>query len=143
MLFLVGEQRRDTIPKTLMSEELPYHEQIQVVELVVYETGEMATFEEDFTGLVRQAKAKKVKEQWVVVFSPQGCYCRRRGTGASVQVVGEETGHGLEELGAPKERVLIGSMFFAIMPECVWSAHARSYNLIFSKHFLLEDYDMV
>ena len=81
LLFLVGEQRRDTIPKTLQSEQLPYHEQIQVVELIVYETGEMATFEEDFTSLVRQAKAAKVKEQWVVVFSPQGCEAMLNGLG--------------------------------------------------------------
>lgn len=81
LLFLVGEQRRDIIPKTLTNEELPYHEQIQVTELVVYETGEMATFEEDFTGLVRQAKAQKVKEQWVVVFSPQGCEAMLNGLG--------------------------------------------------------------
>lgn len=81
LLFLVGEQRRDTIPKTLQSEELPYHEQIQVVELVVYETGEMATFEEDYTSLIRQAKAAKVKKQWVVVFSPQGCEAMLSGLG--------------------------------------------------------------
>jgi uroporphyrinogen-III synthase len=81
LLFLVGEQRRDTIPKALQSEDLPYHEQIPVVELVVYETGEMATFEEDFTSLVRQAKVTRVKEQWVVVFSPQGCEAMLNGLG--------------------------------------------------------------
>ena len=73
LLFLVGEQRRDIIPKALQSEELPAQDRIQVTEAIVYETGEMATFEEDFTALVREAKAAKVKEQWVVVFSPQGC----------------------------------------------------------------------
>ncbi|GIZ48544.1 hypothetical protein CKM354_001159800 [Cercospora kikuchii] len=73
LLFLVGEQRRDVIPKKLQSEELPPTENIQVMELVVYETGEMATFEEEFTDLIQQAKKVGVKEQWVVVFSPQGC----------------------------------------------------------------------
>lgn len=73
LLFLVGEQRRDVIPKTLQSEELHETEQITVQEVVVYETGEMATFEEDFTELVKEAKKAKVKEQWAVVFSPQGC----------------------------------------------------------------------
>lgn len=73
LLFLVGEQRRDIIPSTLQSEDLPARDRIQVTELVVYETGEMATFEEDFTDLIREAKVAKVKEQWVVVFSPQGC----------------------------------------------------------------------
>ncbi|KJY02342.1 uroporphyrinogen-iii synthase like protein [Zymoseptoria brevis] len=73
LLFLVGEQRRDIIPKTLQSEEPAPSERIPVTEVVVYETGEMTSFEEDFTLLLREAKAAKVKEQWIVVFSPQGC----------------------------------------------------------------------
>ncbi|EMC96011.1 hypothetical protein BAUCODRAFT_513759 [Baudoinia panamericana UAMH 10762] len=73
LLFLVGEQRRDIIPRTLQSERLSEAERTPVLELVVYETGEMATFEEDFTRLLRSAKKAHVKEQWVVVFSPQGC----------------------------------------------------------------------
>ncbi|UJO21432.1 Uroporphyrinogen-III synthase [Fulvia fulva] len=73
LLFLVGEQRRDIIPKTLQTEDLPSNLRIPVTEVVVYETGEMATFEEEFTDLLKEAKAAKVKEQWVVVFSPQGC----------------------------------------------------------------------
>jgi uroporphyrinogen-III synthase len=81
LLFPVGEQRRDIIPKTLASESLPPAERTPVVELVVYETGEMATFEEDFTLLVREAKKTGVKEQWVVVFSPQGCEAMLMGLG--------------------------------------------------------------
>lgn len=73
LLFLVGEQRRDIIPKSLQSDELPATDRIPVTEVVVYETGEMTTFEEEFTELLKQAKNAKVKEQWVVVFSPQGC----------------------------------------------------------------------
>lgn len=73
LLFPVGEQRRDIIPKTLQSEDLPAAERTPVVEVIVYETGEMATFEEDFTILLQKAKSAGVKEQWVVVFSPQGC----------------------------------------------------------------------
>ena len=73
LLFLVGEQRRDIIPKTLQSEDLPASDRIPVMEVIVYETGEMATFEEDFTSLIQQAKKARVKEQWAVVFSPQGC----------------------------------------------------------------------
>ncbi|KAF2724371.1 tetrapyrrole biosynthesis, uroporphyrinogen III synthase [Polychaeton citri CBS 116435] len=73
LLALVGEQRRDIIPKTLQSEEVPAADRIQVIEAVVYETGESATFEEIFTELLRAAKKAKVKEQWVIVFSPQGC----------------------------------------------------------------------
>lgn len=73
LLFLVGEQRRDIIPKSLQSEDLPASDRIPVTEVVVYETGEMTTFEEEFTNLLKQAKTAKVKQQWVVVFSPQGC----------------------------------------------------------------------
>nr|POE96540.1 uroporphyrinogen-iii synthase [Quercus suber] len=73
LLFLVGEQRRDIIPKTLQSENLASLDRIPVVEVIVYETGEMTTFEEDFTGLLQAAKRARVTEQWVVVFSPQGC----------------------------------------------------------------------
>ncbi|KAK5754694.1 uroporphyrinogen-III synthase [Elasticomyces elasticus] len=73
LLFMVGEQRRDIIPNTLQSDGLSAEERTPVTELVVYETGEAATFEESFTRLLREAKAKGVKKQWVVVFSPQGC----------------------------------------------------------------------
>lgn len=81
LLFLVGEQRRDIIPKTLQSEDLAPHERIPVLEVIVYETGEMTSFEEDFTDLLREAKAAKVKKQWVVVFSPQGCEALLSGLG--------------------------------------------------------------
>lgn len=73
LLFLVGEQRRDIIPRSLQSEDLSPAQRTQVTEVIVYETGEMATFEEDFTDLLKQAKTGGVREQWVVVFSPQGC----------------------------------------------------------------------
>lgn len=73
LLFLVGEQRRDVIPKALQSEDLPVVERTPVLEVVVYETGEMAEFEEQFTVLLQGAKKAGVTTQWVVVFSPQGC----------------------------------------------------------------------
>ncbi|TKA83703.1 hypothetical protein B0A55_00282 [Friedmanniomyces simplex] len=73
LLFMVGEQRRDIIPKTLQSDDLPAAEKTPVTELVVYETGEAATFEEEFTKLLQEARLKGVEKQWVVVFSPQGC----------------------------------------------------------------------
>lgn len=47
LLFLVGEVRRDIIPKTLMDETLG-ERKIGVEELVVYETGVMESFERDF-----------------------------------------------------------------------------------------------
>lgn len=81
LLFLVGEQRRDIIPKLLQSEEVHPLDRIKMTEVVVYETGEMATFEEDFTSLVRAAKTKRVKKQWIAVFSPQGCEAMLNGLG--------------------------------------------------------------
>lgn len=85
LLFLVGEQRRDIIPRTLMAESLPPAKLIQVDELVVYETGVMESFEGDFRAAVRAGReylavadgdggedAEK-RVVWVVVFSPTGC----------------------------------------------------------------------
>ncbi|KAJ5564464.1 Tetrapyrrole biosynthesis uroporphyrinogen III synthase [Penicillium frequentans] len=73
LLFLVGEQRRDIIPKTLMSDSLPAQDRIPVHEIVVYETGEMESFEKDFESAVTFAQKDKQIEPWVVVFSPSGC----------------------------------------------------------------------
>ncbi|KAK5115539.1 hypothetical protein LTR62_001198 [Meristemomyces frigidus] len=73
LLFLVGEQRRDIIPRSLQCEDLPATERTPITELVVYETGEASTFEEEFSKLLVEAKRKGAKSQWVVVFSPQGC----------------------------------------------------------------------
>ncbi|KAI2795170.1 hypothetical protein POX_a01775 [Penicillium oxalicum] len=92
LLFLVGEQRRDIIPKTLMDADRPVPERIDVEELVVYETGEMQSFETDFTEAVRRCRDGKMISSysssandnspltvdsrppfWVVVFSPTGC----------------------------------------------------------------------
>ncbi len=76
LLFLVGEQRRDIIPKTLTSETLPAAQRIGVDELVVYETGVMESFEQDF-----RASLGGVPLRWVVVFSPTGCEAMLRCVG--------------------------------------------------------------
>ncbi|GIK05871.1 hypothetical protein Aspvir_009985 [Aspergillus viridinutans] len=85
LLFLVGEQRRDIIPRTLMAESLPPTKRIQVDELVVYETGVMESFEGDFRAAVRAGQEYlaladrdgdgdgEERVIWVVVFSPTGC----------------------------------------------------------------------
>lgn len=86
LLFLVGEQRRDIIPKTLMDSALPDDRRIQVDELVVYGTGVMESFEEDFTKLLLKKKDKKMR--WVVVFSPTGCEAMLR----SLDLLDPETG---------------------------------------------------
>ena len=72
LLFMVGEQRRDIIPKSLMSDSLPSQERIDVEELTVYETGVMASFAHDFAQLALPY-LQKGEPQWVVVFSPTGC----------------------------------------------------------------------
>lgn len=71
LLFLVGEQRRDVIPRMLMDPTRPSHAQIQVTEEVVYGTGEMESFPTLFADALRDSEARRT--QWVVVFSPTGC----------------------------------------------------------------------
>ncbi|CAG7959428.1 unnamed protein product [Penicillium nalgiovense] len=69
LLFLVGEVRRDIIPKTLMDKAIPAEKRVGVEELVVYETGVMESFEGDFADVVGRSDGAI----WVVVFSPTGC----------------------------------------------------------------------
>ena len=71
LLFVVGEQRRDIIPETLMNPKLGMDRRIQVDEVTVYETGVMESFEQDFAALLR--KTGNRSSRWVVVFSPTGC----------------------------------------------------------------------
>jgi uroporphyrinogen-III synthase len=73
ILFMVGDKRRDIIPKTLQSEELDLKERARVDELVIYETGEMQSFKEDFLTIWRRNADAGSRRQWVVVFSPSGC----------------------------------------------------------------------
>jgi uroporphyrinogen-III synthase len=76
LLFLVGEQRRDIIPKTLQAENLTAGERITVDEVVVYATAEMSSFSTDFaTSLSDYATTP---EQYIVVFSPTGCHAMLR-----------------------------------------------------------------
>ncbi|PYI21380.1 tetrapyrrole biosynthesis, uroporphyrinogen III synthase [Aspergillus violaceofuscus CBS 115571] len=72
LLFLVGETRRDIIPKTLMDATLRPDARIPVDELVVYETGVMAGFEDAFGERVRALQTQH-EPVWTVVFSPTGC----------------------------------------------------------------------
>ncbi|KAK4997908.1 uroporphyrinogen-III synthase [Elasticomyces elasticus] len=81
LLFLVGEQRRDIIPKTLQSPTLPPEQRIPVHEEIIYETGEMASFRSDFTAACRRNARRGAKKQWFVVFSPTGCEAMLQGLG--------------------------------------------------------------
>ncbi|TPX09616.1 uncharacterized protein E0L32_009217 [Thyridium curvatum] len=71
LLFLVGEQRRDVIPRTLMSESLPELDRIRVDETVIYGTGVMESFKDDFEQALSATRDRSMR--WVVVFSPTGC----------------------------------------------------------------------
>ncbi|KAG5983886.1 hypothetical protein E4U55_006871 [Claviceps digitariae] len=79
LLFLVGEQRRDIIPRMLMDTGLPIDRRIQVDEVVVYGTGVMESFSADFEAVL--AETTHAPERWVVVFSPTGCDSMLRGLG--------------------------------------------------------------
>lgn len=72
LLFLVGEVRRDIIPKTLMGHKEP-ERRIEVEELEVYSTQVMTGFEDEFK---RSCEALDQESEGglrvVVVFSPQG-----------------------------------------------------------------------
>ncbi|KAK7180193.1 hypothetical protein DPSP01_012047 [Paraphaeosphaeria sporulosa] len=73
ILFLVGEKRRDVIPKTLQSPILPPDQRIVVQELEIYETAEMQSFKSNFTSIWQGHAGSGKTLQWVVVFSPTGC----------------------------------------------------------------------
>ncbi|POR36900.1 Uroporphyrinogen-III synthase [Tolypocladium paradoxum] len=79
LLFLVGEQRRDIIARTLADAALPADERIRVDEEVVYGTGVMESFPADLGAVLRETAA--APSRWVVVFSPTGCDSMLRGLG--------------------------------------------------------------
>ncbi|KAK3989663.1 tetrapyrrole biosynthesis, uroporphyrinogen III synthase [Cladorrhinum sp. PSN332] len=65
LLFLVGDKRRDIIPKVLKGAGW------QLDETVIYGTGEMKSFKQDFIRRLEDTKDRR--RRWVVVFSPSGC----------------------------------------------------------------------
>ncbi|KAL4910759.1 hypothetical protein BDW74DRAFT_172227 [Aspergillus multicolor] len=75
LLFLVGETRRDIIPRTLMGSDTEAEKRIGVEEVVVYETGVVEGFEGDFESVLRDSLegGSGAGMTWVVVFSPTGC----------------------------------------------------------------------
>lgn len=79
LLFLVGEQRRDIIPRMLMDLDLAIDKRIQVDEVVVYGTGVMESFPADFGAMLKETS--RALERWVVVFSPTGCDAMLQGLG--------------------------------------------------------------
>lgn len=78
LLFLVGEQRRDIIPKTLMDSSIAEDKRIVVDEVVIYGTGVMASFPADLASILSKTDGL---DRWVIVFSPTGCDSMLRGLG--------------------------------------------------------------
>ncbi|KAL4952656.1 tetrapyrrole biosynthesis, uroporphyrinogen III synthase [Aspergillus filifer] len=108
LLFLVGETRRDIIPKTLMSEPTPSEKRIGVEEIVVYETGVVEGFEADFESILLQRLYPEGNIShpssgvvWAVVFSPTGC-------DAMVRVLKREMDRDAKELS--KRRVFVATI---------------------------------
>lgn len=97
LLFLVGEQRRDIIPNTLQSSDLPEDRRTGVDERVVYETGEMESFGAEFQSALETIPRSGTKEQWVVVFSPTGCKAMLRTLGW----LDESTGRYVDAASSP------------------------------------------
>ena len=64
LLFLVGDKRRDIIPKRLSEENIPLEE------LLVYETTVASTFEEELDQVLNDDQDGEV--EWIVFFSPSG-----------------------------------------------------------------------
>jgi uroporphyrinogen-III synthase len=70
LLFMVGETRRDIIPKTLQSESLPKERRIRVNEVEVYKSVENS----DFPRLFKEVASRTEDGlRWIVIFSPTGC----------------------------------------------------------------------
>jgi uroporphyrinogen-III synthase len=102
LLFLVGEVRRDIIPRTLMNPTIGGR-RVSVEEVVVYETGVMEGFEGEFGGLMEVYNKELDKGEegmvWVVVFSPTGCEAMLRVLEVG-PFAGSGTGAGDKGLGA-------------------------------------------
>ncbi|KAL4743611.1 hypothetical protein BDV11DRAFT_201791 [Aspergillus similis] len=96
LLFLVGETRRDIIPKTLMGAGVNPERRIGVDEVVVYETGVVEKFEGDFERVLQDCYNDVNDDAmiWVVVFSPTGCDAMVRVLRRKEVRVGGENGKG-------------------------------------------------
>lgn len=109
LLFSVGEQRRDIIPRTLMDPALPEDRRIQVDELVVYGTGVMESFEQEF--MQRLQETKTSIGRWAVVFSPTGCEAMLRSLGFLDPATGKAEMSKLQNrAGGDQERVYIATI---------------------------------
>jgi uroporphyrinogen-III synthase len=93
LLFLVGDKRRDIIPRTMQADALGEERRCNIDELVIYETGEMYSFKENFTTIWRGNVDDGCAQQWVVVFSPTGCMAMLESLG----MLDQQTGRVVED----------------------------------------------
>ncbi|KAL4862039.1 tetrapyrrole biosynthesis, uroporphyrinogen III synthase [Aspergillus spectabilis] len=109
LLFLVGESRRDIIPRTLMDPSLPFELRINVEEVVVYETGVVQGFEGDFENTLLRYQSEEVI--WVVVFSPTGCDAMVRVLRRESENGGDGDGEGEGEgEGRKRRRIFVATI---------------------------------
>ncbi|KAF2028756.1 tetrapyrrole biosynthesis, uroporphyrinogen III synthase [Setomelanomma holmii] len=104
ILFLVGDKRRDIIPKTMQAVDLGAERVCKVDEVVIYETGEMHSFQDNFSAIWRKNSDAKCEHQWIVVFSPTGC----RAMLESLNLLDAKTGQATTT--SPRERIFIATI---------------------------------
>lgn len=80
-----------------MDPTLPAEKRVQVDELVVYGTGVMESFEQDFARLLGETEGRM---RWVVVFSPTGCEAMLR----SLNLLDPRTGKVRKEVASLGEK---------------------------------------
>jgi uroporphyrinogen-III synthase len=98
LLFLVGEKRRDIIPRVLTGAGW------RVDEVVVYGTGELQSFRDDFAQ--RLAATADRPTRWVVVFSPSGCDSMLSAMGA----LDESTGSAKPRAKRPDQNTFVATI---------------------------------
>lgn len=106
LLFLVGEKRRDVIPRTLQSLGLPSERRAVVDELEIYETGEMQSFKSNFASIWQNNRRAGKRQQWVVVFSPTGC----RAMLETLELLDPQTGKAKATRHDPYKETLIATI---------------------------------
>ncbi|PHH61969.1 hypothetical protein CDD82_2066 [Ophiocordyceps australis] len=71
LLFVVGQQHRDVIPRSLQNPSLSAERRIQVDQVIVYQSTTVDSFQTDLVEALNQTES--ILTRWIVVFSPAGC----------------------------------------------------------------------
>lgn len=90
LFFVVGDKRRDIITKRMKSANVELHE------LVVYETVTASTFPKDFAAATGASAAETLVVEWIVFFSPAGAdvalsYIKQHQTSTRIATIGPTT----------------------------------------------------